>query len=158
MSDRNSIDETGISPIKELDIRAKRILCKKLAGVISDDDFIEEFEKVRMDLIKLTSDENGNYVQVEDEPNWIAYFYTPHYRFWKHYYLEVKRAKKTNKHFTEEDWNKIDDVVNTLREQTMRDIDECLMGFVRQRQEDWIVKPQPPQENYETEDYDTNIL
>lgn len=45
MSDRNSMDETGTSPMKELDIRAKRILCKKLAGVISDDDFIEEFEK-----------------------------------------------------------------------------------------------------------------
>lgn len=122
--------------MKELDRRAKRLLYNMLAGRISDDEFIEEFEKVRMDLIKMTSDENGSYVLVEDEPIWIAYFYTPHYRKWKHYYLDVKEAKKTNKHFTEKDWDKIDDAIDSLREQMMRDIYECLKGFCNQSQED----------------------
>ena len=126
------LHDKELSPLKEVELRAIKILQEYYYCNLTDDEFIEQFDEVRNDIVKLTTDENGNIVTgMKDDPVWIYSFYAYSCRDWRRSYLYIKEAKKVIKHFTPEDWEKVDKEIRSQRNKMRRDIYEYLIDFYK---------------------------
>lgn len=121
--------------MKDLDIRAKRLLSRMATGRISDDDFYYGIEAIRQEYIEKTTDEQGRIIHVEGEPVWIPYFYTPHCRDWVNCYYTLKRIREEHIVVNPDKLEAFLDLFELKRKKLMEALYICLEGFARPQRE-----------------------